>query len=186
MASISGINWTDASFAPWLGCTKVSAACNRCYAESIDKRAGRDLWAPHAKRQRTSAAYWRQPLQWQRQAERTGRRRRVFASHLSDVFDNRAPEDWQADFWELVRTTPDLDWLVLTKRPQLAPRMLPAWWRNGPANVWFGVTVEDQTEAYRRIPHLLAVPLCHRSCRPDRIGTLGAQEDGRGSIRTAI
>jgi protein gp37 len=158
MAEISGINWTDASFAPWLGCTRISPACDRCYAAAIDKRAGRDLWAPHAERQRTSAGYWRQPHRWQAEAARAGLRRRVFASHLSDIFDNQAPAAWRADFWHLVRETPDLTWMVLTKRPSLIPRMLPAWWGSGPANVWLGATVENQAEACRRIPHLLAVP----------------------------
>ena len=127
MAAISGINWTHASFAPWLGCTRVSPAYDRCFAAAIDKRAGRDLWAPRAERQRTSAGYWRQPLRWYAEAARAGQRHRVFASHLSDIFDNRAPATWRADFWDLVRATPHLDWLVLTKRPQLAPGMLPTW-----------------------------------------------------------
>jgi protein gp37 len=82
----------------------------------------------------------------------------VFASHLSDIFDNRAPEGWRADFWALVRDTPALDWLLLTKRPQLVAGMLPAWWGDGPANVWLGATAENMTEARRRIPHLLGVP----------------------------
>jgi protein gp37 len=158
MAEKSGINWTDASFAPWLGCTRISPACDRCYAAAIDKRAGRDLWAPGAERKRTSRDYWRQPLKWQAEAARTGIRRRVFSSHLSDLFDNRAHEAWRADFWELVRDTPDLTWMVLTKRPQLIPRMIPAWWGDGPPNVWLGATVENQAEARRRIPHLLAAP----------------------------
>jgi protein gp37 len=82
----------------------------------------------------------------------------VFASHLSDIFDNKAPAAWRADFWRLVQDTPDLDWLVLTKRPQLIPAMLPTWWGEGLANVWLGATVENMAEARRRIPHLLAVP----------------------------
>jgi len=158
MAEKSGIGWTHSSFSPWLGCTRVSSACDRCYVASIDRRAGRDLWAPKAARQRTSAGYWRQPLRWQAQAARTGQRRRVFASHLSDIFDNQAPPSWRVEFWDLVRATPDLDWLALTKRPQLMPRMLPSWWGAGPANVWLGATVENMTEARRRIPHLLTVP----------------------------
>ncbi len=168
VAATSGINWTDASFAPWLGCTKLSPACDKCYALAIDKRAGRDLWAPHAERQRTSRNYWRQPHRWQAEAARTGERRRVFASHLSDVFDNRAAPAWRADFWALVRDTPDLTWMVLTKRPQLIARMLPDWWGEGPANVWLGATVENMEEARRRLPHLLRVPAAVHwlSCEP--------------------
>ncbi|HEY3847063.1 MAG TPA: DUF5131 family protein [Acetobacteraceae bacterium] len=168
MAEISGINWTDASFAPWLGCARISTACDRCYAAAIDKRAGRDLWAPHAERQHTSRDYWRQPHRWQAEAARTGTTRRVFASHLSDIFDNRAPDAWRVEFWQLVRETPDLTWMVLTKRPSLILRMLPSWWGDGPANVWLGCTVEDMAEARRRIPLLLATPapIHWLSCEP--------------------
>jgi protein gp37 len=159
MASASGINWTHSSFAPWRGCQAVSSACASCYSEAIHKRAGWDhTWGPHGTRERTSAAYWRQPIAWNAQAIITGQPRRVFASHLSDIFDNRAKSAWRADFWDLVRATPALTWLVLTKRISNAPAMLPHWWGRGPANVWLGVTAEDQREADRRVPQLLALP----------------------------
>ncbi len=163
MAAISGINWTDSSFAPWRGCQNVSPACARCYAERIDKRAGLGAaWGPHGTRRRTSPAYWRQPLRWQAEAARTGQPRRVFASHLSDVFDNRADAGWRADLWQLVRDTPALTWMVLTKRPQNIAPMLPPDWGGGWANVWLGVTAEDQAEAARRLPGLLAIPAAVR------------------------
>jgi protein gp37 len=169
MASHSGINWTDSSFAPWRGCSNVSPACERCYAQAIDKRAGlAAAWGPSGTRQRTSADYWLQPLRWQQQAARTGVRRRVFASHLSDIFDNKAPYQWLAEFWQLVRETPDLIWMILTKRTSRITRSLPMWWGDGPENVWLGCTVENMEEARRRIPMLLSVPakLYWLSCEP--------------------
>jgi protein gp37 len=159
MPRTSGINWTDASFAPWRGCQSVSPACASCYSEAIHKRAGwARTWGPHGTRERTSADYWRQPLAWQREAQATGHPIRVFCSHLSDWADNRAPDLWRADLWQLVRDTPHLRWLMLTKRASLIARYLPPDWGDGWPHVWLGVTAEDQAEARRRLPQLLAVP----------------------------
>ena len=162
------IEWTDYSFNPWVGCTKVSAACDHCYAESWAKRAGSpELW--QGERRRTTAANWRNPLKWNRQAADDGIRRRVFCASLADVFDNQVPLEWQSDLWALVEHTPNLDWLLLTKRPQNIVKLLPGYWLdNMPENVWLGTTCENQEEAERRIPHLLAVParVLFLSCEP--------------------
>lgn len=171
MAETTSIEWTDATFNPWVGCTKISPACDHCYAEGWAKRAGNpELW--QGQRRRTSAANWRVPHKLNAQAVAEGRRIRVFCASLADVFDNQVPEDWRADLWALIRATPALDWQLLTKRPQNIAGMLPAdWAKDGPCgwpNVWLGTTVENQTEADRRIPHLLAVPAKVRflSCEP--------------------
>lgn len=167
MGENSNIEWTDATFNPWVGCTKVSPACDHCYAEGWAKRAGTpDLWA--GERRRTGASNWQQPLKWNRKAEAEGRRARVFCASLADVFDNQVPEEWRRDLWELISKTPNLDWQLLTKRPQNIRKMLPASWGYGWPNVWLGTTAENQAEADRRIPHLLAVPAKVRflSCEP--------------------
>ena len=169
MAQQSGINWTDASFAPWRGCQAVSPACLSCYSESIHKRAGWSrTWGPHGTRERTSPDYWRQPLAWDRKAEATGQPIRVFCSHLSDWADNQAPDAWRADLWALIRATPNLTWMMLTKRASLVARYLPPDWGDGWPHVWMGATIEDQAEADRRLPQLLAVPAAIRwaSCEP--------------------
>jgi protein gp37 len=164
MAARTAIAWCDATFNPWLGCQRVSAACDHCYAAALAKRtgrrdrAGRDLWDVHAERVRTSPAYWREPHRWNAAAMAAGRRRRVFCASMADVFDNRAPAAWRADLWALIRATPALDWLLLTKRPSLVAEMLPADWGAGWPNVWLGTTTENQAEAARRIPHLVAIP----------------------------
>lgn len=175
MAENSGIEWTDHTFNPWIGCTKVSPACDHCYAEAWDARWG-NSWGPHTRR-RTSAANWRKPLAWDKAAQATGTRARVFCASLADVFDNdrSITSGWRGDLWHLIHRTPHLDWLLLTKRPQNIARYLrpeeygdlPEWGDGWP-NVWLGTTAENQVEADRRIPHLLRVPARVRflSCEP--------------------
>ena len=89
MAANSKIEWTYATFNPWLGCTKVAPGCAHCYAESFAKRTGKVKWGPSGTRVKTSDDYWRQPLKWNRDAEKDAERRRVFCASLADVF-----EDW--------------------------------------------------------------------------------------------
>ncbi|WP_119157458.1 phage Gp37/Gp68 family protein [Caldimonas tepidiphila] len=136
MAENSGIEWTDHTFNPWIGCTKVSPACDHCYAEALVQRFGGDF----TQRRLTSAANWRLPLKWERHARaaeagwKAGvelhgseeaciaagfskpRRPRVFCASLADVFDNQAPAEWRSDLFRLILDTPHLDWLLLTKR----------------------------------------------------------------------
>lgn len=182
MAEGTKIEWADHTFNPWIGCTKVSPACDHCYAEAQASRywPGEQLWAGN--RKRTSANNWRQPLKWNRQAAefraKHGRAPMVFCASLADVFDNQVPDQWREDLWRLIEATPDLVWLLLTKRPQNIRKMLPPFpdtgemeidpWGNGWPNVWLGTTVENQAEADRRIPHLLSVPAAKRflSCEP--------------------
>lgn len=170
MTANSKIEWTDASFNPWTGCTRISPGCDNCYAATMAKRNPRVFgsWDPGAPRQRTSEHNWRQPLAWNRRAAREGRRIRVFCASMADVFDNQAPPEWRADLWALIAATPHLTWMLLTKRPQNVAGMLPDGWGDGWPNVWLGTTVENQAEADRRIPHLLAVPAKLRflSCEP--------------------
>jgi protein gp37 len=172
MVGTTKIEWADFTFNPWQGCTKVSPGCDHCYAERWAARSGLVQWGD-APRRRSSEAYWRQPLKWNDQAARDGVRRRVFCASLADVFDNQVPAYWRRDLFELIRATAWLDWLLLTKRPQNIKPMLDAmadpFWDAWPwPHVWFGTTVENQDEAQRRIPHLLAAPAAVRflSCEP--------------------
>ena len=171
----SKIEWTHHTFNPWLGCTKVSDGCKNCYAEALmDKRMGRVKWGPQGTRQRTSEAYWKKPLAWNKKLDGTGRRERVFCASLADVFeDNPQVWDWRFDLFELIDATPNLDWLLLTKRPKELTRFLPGAWLNMfriamPDNVWIGTSVENQEQADKRIPKLLDVPAKVRflSCEP--------------------
>lgn len=158
MAENSSIEWTDHIFNPWVGCAKVSPACDHCYAEGWAKRAGTpELW--EGQRRRTSAVNWRQPLKWNRAAQAAGKRARVFCASLADVFDNHPAitDDWRQDLGALIRATPNLDWLLLSKRIGNAGRYLPLMFPDGvPETVWLGATVCNQAEAVRDIPKLLA------------------------------
>lgn len=159
MAENSKIEWTDHTFNPWIGCTKISPeGCKNCYAEALVQRFGDDF----AVRRRTSAANWKLPLKWNARAAREGRRYRVFCASLADVFDNEAPVQWRRDLFDLIEATPHLDWQLLTKRIGNARRLYGDAYldsaRPWPANVWLGATVVNQAEADRDIPKLLAVP----------------------------
>jgi protein gp37 len=119
MTKHTKIEWADHTFNPWEGCQKVGPGCDHCYAETRNARFGGGTpvnWGPGAPRRRTSAANWRQPINWNTEAERTGTRPRVFCASLADVFDNEVPAQWLADLFDLIRHTPHLDWLLLTKR----------------------------------------------------------------------
>jgi len=170
MAENTKIEWAHHTFNPWEGCQKVGPGCDHCYAETRNARFGGGQavnWGPGAPRRRTTEANWRQPLKWNAQAEREGRRYRVFCASLADVFDNEVPAEWRADLLHLIVDTPHLDWLLLTKRIGNAHAMLqeaaarncmPRWGEAMFSNVWIGATVVNQAEADRDIPKLLKVP----------------------------
>lgn len=167
MGEHSKIEWTDHTFNPWVGCTKISPACDHCYAEGWAKRSGRVTWGED--RRRTSTSTWYQPHKWNAAAERAGVRARVFCASLADVFDNEVPWEWRKDLLMLIAQTPNLDWLLLTKRIGNAAKMLDqavdhlagegkVWTSHPWPHVWIGATIANQEEADRDIPKLLATP----------------------------
>lgn len=174
MSSETKIEWTDATLSPWIGCSPVSAGCAHCYMPTTTPARvhGVKLGGPRL-RVKTFRA---QALALNRKTERVGRRLRVFPS-LCDWLDAEIPAEWLADFLDVVRLTPALDWQLLTKRPALwrqrfkaALAVVPpfgelaAWilnWMDGvrsPANVWLGTSIEHQRAADERVPALLAIP----------------------------
>lgn len=167
MGKKTNIAWTDHTFNPWRGCEKVSPGCANCYAEHWSRRNPKVLgvWGPAGTRLIAAESYWQQPLRWNRQAEREGRRRRVFCASMADVFEDRpelvAP---RVRLFHLIHETPNLDWQLLTKRPENIRRFcggngIPrSWAENTQPNVWAMTSVEDQETADRRIPELLKVP----------------------------
>ena len=170
MAENSAIEWTDHTFNPWEGCQKVGPGCDHCYAESRNARFGGGTapnWGAGAPRRRTSPANWRKPLRWQADATRFlaehGRRQRVFCASLADVFDNAVEDMWRAELANLISDTPDLDWLLLTKRIGNVEDMLQIAFDGAtPSNVWLGATIVNQVEADRDIPKLLTAPAAKR------------------------
>ena len=168
MARDSRIEWTDHTFNPWWGCSKVSPACAHCYAETWAKRTGHDLWSAHSPRRFLSDSTWRQPEIWNSEADRSGRRFRVFCASMADVFELREDLDPSRErLWNLIEHTPRLDWLLLTKRPHLVRDMVP-WDEDWPNNVWIGTTIENQHWANIRLPFLADIPSVIRfiSCEP--------------------
>lgn len=197
MADRTAIEWCDATFNPWIGCTRVSPACDHCYAAVSTPARALDIeWGAGQPRRRTSAANWKLPLRWSakrfyechdcghrgegfhdyrhqcslcRSSSTREARRRVFCASLADVFDNEVDQIWRRDLFELILATPNLDWLLLTKRIGNAHDMIrealsainpmmqveyPWPWQN----VWLGATIANQQEADRDIPKLLRLP----------------------------
>ena len=167
MSANTKIEWPTHTFNPWEGCQKAGPGCDHCYAEARNARfAGGTAinWGPGAPRRRTSEANWKLPLRWNAAHDtffsQYGHRQRVFCSSLADVFDNAVDPTWRDDLFALIAATPNLDWLLLTKRIGNAGNMLPVPFdfdKHFP-NVWLGATICTQTEADRDIPKLLDLP----------------------------
>jgi len=211
MAENSKIEWTDATFNCWRGCTRISEGCRHCYAETLSGRNPKTLgvWGPQGTRVVAAGSAWKEPVKWNRLAAEgrlpdgspnvDGRRPRVFCASLADVFEEwQGPMsdsqgrtlyragvvDWHTEgppsvrltmddvrrrLFALIDATPNLDWLLVTKRPENAARMWPAVGfpdagvpgtlgrRLRLPNVWLIASVENQ-DATARIPELLKVP----------------------------
>ncbi len=157
------------TFNGWLGCQRVSPTCANCYAASwanqhgyrTDGAHGLKIWGPPdtTPRVRTSAERWKLPFKWNGIAEKLGVRLRVFAYSLADVGeDHPMVGPWRRDLFDVIRRTPWLEWLLLTKRPDVLLREWPWTWEAPPKNVVVGVTAETQHYADLRIPVLLKIP----------------------------
>lgn len=150
MAENSKIEWTRHTWNPWIGCTKVGPACDGCYAEAMmDHRYGRVQWGAPGKgvgtRSRTSSSNWRKPFAWDKAAGEAGEKHFVFCASLADIFDNQVPATWRTDAFDVMQRTPNLIWLLLSKRPQNMVAMCKA--AGGlPSNAALGATMVTQAE----------------------------------------
>lgn len=168
MSDKTSIEWTDHSFNPWWGCSRVSPACRFCYADRDASRYGMTLWRRHGERRMLSDANWAKPLKWNRAAERAGKPALVFCASMADVFEDHPQlAEPRERLWPLIEETPWLRWQILTKRPENVARMAP-WGNSWPDHVWLGTSVENQRFAEERIPALLNIPARTRflSCEP--------------------
>jgi protein gp37 len=155
MGMNSKIEWTHHTFNPWWGCVRVSPACKYCYADSWAKRLGIEAWGPTSERKFFTDSHWREPIKWNKDAELAGDRRRVFCASMGDVFENRRDLDAPRErLWSLIESTPNLDWLLLTKRIHHVKRLAP-WGGKWPKNVWLGTSTEKQNWLEKRVEHLL-------------------------------
>ena len=167
MGENSAISWCDNTFNPWIGCARVSPACDHCYAARDNGRfkwvRG---WGAGVPRRRTGKQTWRQPILWNRKAELTGYRPSVFCASLADVFDNEVDQAWRVDLWALIRATPNLRWMLLTKRIGNAAKMLPDDWPF--PHVGLMATLENQDVWDRDYRKLAALPAAWHgvSCEP--------------------
>jgi protein gp37 len=157
MGEVTAIPWTDHTFNLVWGCTKISPGCTNCYAERNAKRYGCNVWG-QAERRTLSEGYWRKPLKWNRKAAQNGHRPRVFCGSMCDLFeDHPTVEHERQKLWSLIRQTPALDWLLLTKRADRIKACLPDDWGTRYANVWLGVTIENADYKWRA-DYLRAIP----------------------------
>lgn len=154
----TAIAWTDHTFNLAWGCVKVSPGCANCYADTLSDKRGYDVWGPNRERRTFGDTYWNQPRLWNRSAIAHGVQRRVFCSSMTDVMlDDPVLDRERRKLWPLIRETPALDWLLLTKRPENYRRFLPDDWGDGYANVWLGTSIESNDYA-DRADELRAVP----------------------------
>lgn len=135
----TGVQWADRSLGFWFGCLKVSQGCRNCYAARAMKRYGKKFEIL------TKAKGFNKPLRWKGPA-------RIFVNPWSDFFlDEAFDRGWVDQAWEIIRRTPDLTYMVLTKRADNIKDMLPDdWdWENGWDNVWLGVSIENDDSLWR-------------------------------------
>lgn len=136
------IAWTDKTWNPWRGCTKVSPGCAHCYMFRDQLRYGRD---PEVVTRTTT---WGDPLKWQKQAAALGVHWRVFTCSWSDWFHEGA-DGWRDEAWAVVKACPNLTFQILTKRSDRIAAHLPADWGTGYPNVWLGVSIENDRFIHR-------------------------------------
>jgi protein gp37 len=153
MAEITKISWAMHTMNFWLGCSKISPECAHCYIDRQLRKMGREPWGQLYK---TSDQMWRGPGKWETKALRRDKALRIFTCSLSDFF-HRDADQWRPDAWRIMRSTPHLVWLVLTKRPGRILSHLPPDWGEGYPNVWLGVSTGCRktlvlTDVLRRVP----------------------------------
>jgi len=203
------ISWTDYTFNGWRGCDKVSAGCKNCYAEintpsRVARAKGIETWGKNAARIVASKAQWDDIRRLNKKSQGLQDRPKVFCHSLSDVFEDYKGgnvcdhngvkmhdtlDPVRCILFKLIMDCPNLDFLLLTKRPEnvkqcliessniaygpLSDNDLTSWleeWIGGnpPDNVWLGTSVEDQKTADKRILELIKVParIHFLSCEP--------------------
>ena len=146
MAKETNIGWCNHTINFWIGCTKVSAECRECYAETLAKFRGWAKWGDSAPRRPTVQSTKNQLKAWNRDALAANEQRRVFVNSLSDTFDALVPQTFRDEIFDYARATPFLSYLLLTKRAENLEQMLPP---DLPANCWLGATVGVRSSLWR-------------------------------------
>lgn len=150
MAKTSAIEWTDATWNPWMGCAKVSAGCKNCYMFRDQKRFGHDPTVL-----RRSKTTFKDPLKWKES-------KRIFVCSWSDFFWDEVDPLWRNEAWQVMREAEQHQFLILTKRPENIRSMLPLELDSETGwpykNVWLGISAEDQANYDYRIIRLITIP----------------------------
>ena len=146
MAQTTSISWAGGTWNPWMGCRPVDDSCTNCYMYAWSYHTGND--PTKVRRSKTTFA---DPLQkWDKPA-------RIFTCSLSDFFIAEA-DAWRPEAWDIIRATPHLTYMILTKRPSRIRRCLPPDWGEGWPHVWLGVSGGDPAWLQRRLPLLRRIP----------------------------
>jgi len=179
MAQNSKIEWTNHTANLWHGCTKVHEGCNNCYAETLSKRWGNDVWG-NDKPRKLIGSVWNDLEKYQKLAKEAGEMHKVFVGSMMDIFEKPMPLInskgglvMTADFKEPLNTGdlrnwlfdaidkemyPNLLFLLLTKRPSNINKYIPENWKaNPPANVMFGTSPVNQETSYTLVNQLIKV-----------------------------
>ncbi|WP_158271777.1 DUF5131 family protein [Methylosinus sporium] len=185
MGDKTDIEWADSTVNFWWGCTKVSAACDHCYAETWAKRFGGEHWGAGAPRRKIKGARtllhrldndyaaWAADHECGLLPPLSGIRRRVFCMSMGDLFDNEVPLDWFEEAWQTIYDCNLVDIIIVTKRlAMIEKRLKEAGFDGWPQHAWLLTSVHDQASAEREVPRLLelksklAIPVAGLSIEP--------------------
>lgn len=159
MGRNSRVSWCDHSFNPWWGCVQIGIGCVNCYARDFAERLGYDVWGKDKPRRLFEQNRWNEPRRWNRVAEKAAEKHKIFCGSMCDVFEIHPDPIYNANvldverqkLWDLIEETPNLIWMLLTKRPENIQKLLPERWALGwgagvPRHIWFGVSASTQAE----------------------------------------
>lgn len=150
MSTTSRIEWTEATWNPIVGCTKISAGCKHCYAEAMAKRL-QAMGTPgyeHGFKLNLVPSRLEEPV-------RRVRPTIYFVNSMSDLFHERVPESYIDQVFDVIARTPHHTYQILTKRAAHLARYFRQ--REVPRNAWLGVSVENRRHGVPRIDHLRQV-----------------------------
>jgi protein gp37 len=157
MGKETGISWCHHTFNAWWGCTKVSPGCKNCYAETFSRKHKFDIWGENKPRRTFSEKHWNEPRKWNKEAQKENKLHTVFCGSMMDWAEDDAPVLERKKMWELIKETPFLMWLTLTKRPENILKYLPDDWTENYPNVALGTSIENndyiiRVDIIRKIP----------------------------------
>lgn len=152
MSTVSKIEWTEQTWNPTTGCTKISPGCKHCYAETMAQR----LKAMGAKGYENG---FKLSILPERLAEPLNRRKPTtyFVNSMSDLFHNEIPFEFLDRVFDVIRRTPQHTYQILTKRAARMRKYFVPGERIVPGNVWLGVSVENRKYGLPRIDELREV-----------------------------